>query len=271
MRIVVTDTRRAVYEALLTTLGSLTIPVHQKVVIEIHNKPVDFFDLPSDSPHKPVTCFVNGGNCLGVMSGKLDASLSQLVPGSDMDVVKVVQRWGSTSRDGRKFLPLFSALMSPCPTQPHKWLCTAPCMFTPGPGDLRDTRNAFHSTHMALSMIRESVRMGVHFDTVVMTGMCTGRGRTNRVTSAHQMMEAFRAVFIDNNLVVDPSMSKHPRLMLNPLYTPQPLTPQNEPFQTLKQYRTAGGTLEHKLPPPHNSRMFRSGGSQEKSQFANLK
>lgn len=46
MRIVVTDTRRAVYEALLTTLGSLTIPVHQKVVIEIHNKPVDFLTSP---------------------------------------------------------------------------------------------------------------------------------------------------------------------------------------------------------------------------------
>ncbi len=113
--------------------------------------------------------------------------------------------------------------------------------------------------------------MGVPIDTVVMTGMCTGRGRTNRVTSAHQMMEAFRAVFLDNNVVVDPSMSKHPRLMLSPLYTPQPLTPPNEPFQPRKQYRTAGGTLEHKLPPPHDSRMFRSGGSQEKSSFANLK
>jgi len=259
MKFIVTDTRRAVYEALVATLGTLNVP---DVEVEIHNSPVARFDSKG-------VCFVNGGNSLGVMSGKLDSELSRLVPEAEMDVVKVIKRWGSTSRDGHKYLPLFSALMSASRDR-TRWLCTAPCMFTPGPGDFRNTRNSFHSTHTALSLIRESLRAGCPINTVVMTGMCTGRGRTNRMEAAKQMMEAFRLVFVDNKLATDPAMASHPRLLLNPLYTLQPLTPANEPFQTLHQYRTAGGAMEHKLPPPHDAPVIRSGGSKERSQFMTL-
>ena len=263
VKFIVTDTRKAVFEALVATLGHLSIPVHRNVEVEILNKPVESFDGEG-------VCFVNGGNSVGVMEGALDAVVGALVPGSHADVLSVVDAWGDTARDGQKHLPLFSALLSPSHDR-TRWLCTSPCMLTPGPGDLRETRNAFHSTHVALSLILNALRAGVGIRTVVMTGMCTGRGRTNRLTSAQEMMDAFRAVFVDDNVVVDPSILKHPRLMLNPMYTTQPITPQNEPFQPLQQHVTRDGTWKFQLPTTATPHHVRSGGSEGSSPFLNIR
>jgi hypothetical protein len=263
MKIIVTDTRKAVFQALGETLGHLTIPRHRNIDVQILNESVESFDSEG-------VCFVNGGNSLGVMEGRLDSVVRELVPGSHADVCSVVEAWGNTARDGQKHLPLFSALLSPSHDR-TRWLCSSPCMLTPGPGDLRETRNAFHSTHVALSLILNAVRAGVGIHTVVMTGMCTGRGRTNRLTAAHQMMDAFRAVFVDDNVVVDPSIIKHPRLMMNPLYTTQPITTQNEPFQPLQQHVTMDGTWEFNLPTTSTPSHVRSGGSEGPSPFGNLR
>lgn len=260
MKFIVTDTRMAVVTALRKTLDHLQIAPVLDVEIEIHHGPVDVWDAPG-------VCFVNGGNSVGCMDGKLDTSLKQLVPGADQDVLRVIQNLGDVARDGTKHLPMFSALISP---GGGRFLLTSPCTYLPGPGDMRGTRNAFHSTHVALSHIREAVRAGLKIHRVVMTGMCTGRGRTNRDDSAQQMTDAFRAVFIDNNLIVDPAQSSHPRLMRNPLYTVQPVREENAPFQPLCAHITADGKREDRSPPVVPPKQFRSGGSQERSPFINI-
>jgi hypothetical protein len=261
MKIIVTDTRKAVVEALGSTLAHLRIPVHRDVQVQISNQSVQVFDGEG-------VCFVNGGNAMGVMQGQLDSVLAELVPGAREDVGKVVEKWGDTARNGQKHLPLFSALMS-ASHDGTRWLCTSPCMLAPGPGDLRNTRNAFHSTHAALSLVVDAVRAGVGIHTVVMTGMCTGRGRTNRVVSAQQMMDAFRAVFVDDNIVTDVNIRKHPRLLLNPMYTTQPVTKENEPFQHLRAHVDSEGVWTHELPTTLTPNHIRSGGSQEVSPFLN--
>lgn len=263
MKIIVTDTRKAVFEALGSTLAHLRTPIHRNIEIQICNQSVEVFDGEG-------VCFVNGGNAMGVMQGKLDSVLADLVPGAREDVEKVVEKWGDTARNGQKHLPLFSALMS-ASRDGTRWLCTSPCMLAPGPGDLRDTRNAFHSTHVALSLVVGAMRAGVGIHTVVMTGMCTGRGRTNRVTSAQQMMDAFRAVFVDDNIVTDACILKHPRLLLNPLYTTQPVTTENEPFQHLKARVDRDGVWVYELPTTLTPDHVRSGGSQDASPFLNSK
>ena len=260
MQIIVTDTRSAVVTALRKTLDHLQIAPALHAHIEIHHGSVEAWDGPG-------TCFVNGGNSLGGMDGQLDACLKALVPGAEEDVLGVVRRLGDVARDGTRHLPMFSALLSPS-TDRSRYLLTTPCTYLPGPGNMRGTRNAFHATHVALSLLREATRAGLKITRVVMTGMCTGRGRMNRDEAAAQMTDAFRAAFIDDNLIVDPKQSKHPRLMRNPLYTVQPSG--NDAFQPLHAHITARGTREFRAPPlvPNH---VRSGGSEERSPFINLR
>jgi len=91
-----------------------------------------------------------------------------------------------------------------------------------GRANYRGTRNAFHATHAALSMVISANRAGMGIWRVVMPGVCTGHNRMIRGEAATQMGEAFRAVFLDNTLMVDPTQAAHPRLMLLPLYDHQP-------------------------------------------------
>lgn len=263
MQVIVTDTRMAVVSALRKTLDHLQIAPALQVSIEVHHGPVEVWDAPG-------VCFVNGGNSVGVMDGQLDTCLKRLVPGAEQDVVGVIRKFGDVARDGTRHLPMFSALLSPS-VDNTRFLLTSPCTYLPGPGDMRGTRNAFHSTHVALSMVREAARSGVKIHRVVMTGMCTGRGRTNRDESAKQMTDAFRAVFIDNNMVVDAEQAKHPRLMRNPLYPVQPVREEHDVFQPLHAHITASGEWEMRAPPVVPPKQIRSGGSQEQSPFINLK
>lgn len=263
MELILSDTRPAVVRALRATVGHLQIPDARRVVIRIDDLPVSRWDDEG-------VCFVNGGNALGTMRGQLDRELSRLVPGAEADVEKVVQMYGETSRSGVKHLPLFSALLSPSSPR-SRWLLTAPCMYVSESRELRGTRNAFHATHTALSLIQEANRAGARIRRVVMTGICTGKGRMNRDDAASQMADAFRAVFIDDNMVVDPKQAQHPRLMLNPQYTVQPTLKAHDPFQPHTAYVTANGTRELVPPPPIPVRTFRSGGSEEPSHFINSK
>jgi len=260
MKIVVADTRLAVVTALRRSLDHLQYSPSLHVDVDIQHAPVQQFDAPG-------VCFVNAGNAVGCMDGALDTCLRQLVPGAAEDVARVIERWGDTARDGTRHLPLFSALLS---ASADRFLLTSPCMYVGGPGDMRGTRNAFHATHVALSHLREAMRAGLKISSVVMTGVCTGRGRMNRDEAARQMTEAFRAVFIDNNLVVDTELRRHPRLMRNPLYTVQPVRPEHAPFQPLRAHITGGGTRELRPPPAVPEKQVRSGGSEERSPFINL-
>ena len=260
MLIVVTDTRAAVVDALMKTLDHLQIPPGQHVEITIHRGPVDAWDGPG-------TCYIHGGNAVGSMDGKLDTCLQRLVPGCQEDVRNVINKWGHTARDGTRHLPLFSSLLS---SGNGRYLITSPCMYLPGPGNQRGTRNAFHATHTALSMVRVAMRAGIPIKTVVITGMCSGRGRMNRDEVASQMTDAFRAVFIDDNLVVDPNQASHKRLMMNPLYTVQPVCPEVEPFQPLEAHITASGTRVLRQPPANPPKKIRSGGSENKTEFKHM-
>jgi O-acetyl-ADP-ribose deacetylase (regulator of RNase III) len=219
--IVIADTRPAVIHALKQTLGTFADhfrPDHVRVVI--HHGRVEDWDEEG-------VCFVNPGNALGEMTGALDRALLGMLPGVDADVRAIVNQWGKSARDGTRHLPLFSAVLS---RANNRWLITAPCMFVAGPQEFRDTRNAFHATHAALSMLVSANRAGMGIHRVVMPGVCTGHGRMNRANAARQMAEAFRAVFMDHNIAFDPQQAQHPRLMLLPRYERQPVVPAHAPF-----------------------------------------
>lgn len=265
MEIIITDTRRAVFTALQAMFANFQIPASRQVTIRVVHGDVAAWDAPN-------TCFVNGGNCVGDMSGKLDATLLRLVPGAEADVALALSAHGDVSHHGAaRHFPLFSALMSP--GEDSRWLLTAPCMYVGGPRDLRGTRNAFHATHTALSQLYTALRSGVVLHRVVMTGMCSGHGRTNREVMAKQMLEAFRLVFVSDRMVVDATQAAHPRLMLNRQYSVQPVCGAHADFQPRNRIEvSAGGEHSRRdvcaqdFEPP----AVRSGGSQEPSPFANV-
>ena len=207
--IVIADTRAAVIRNLQDTLGTFA---HQfradRVRVHIYHGRVEDWDEQG-------VCHVNPGNCAGVMRGALDRALLALMPGVDKDVDAMVTTWGTAVAGGdRKQLPLFSALLTRSTN--HRWLLTSTTMIHPGPANHRGTRNAFHATHAALSMLTEANRAGMGIQRVVMPGVCTGHGRMNRADAARQMADAFRAVFCDDNIRADPTQAAHPRLMIDP-------------------------------------------------------
>lgn len=265
MEIVITDTRAAVVNALRKMFTNFQIPVARKVSVRVEHGDVCVWD------DGPGVCFVNGGNCVGDMSGKLDRAVLKLVPGAAKDVADAVVTHGDVTRQGVHYLPLFSALLSP--GDGGRWLLTVPCMYVGGPRDMRATRNAFHATHIALSQVYQALRAGVVLRRVVMTGMCSGHGRTNRDDMALQMLEAFRAVLVDDNMVVDPAQATHPRLMVNRQYTVQPICEAHTDFQPTNNINVSvGGEHSHRAvtTSDFNPRVIRSGGSEEKSPFLNI-
>lgn len=213
VEIVVADTRAAVVRALQSTLGTFASQFRpDQVVVSIQHASVQ--DLDEEG-----VCFVNPGNCVGNMRGALDRALVALLPGVEDDVRNMINTWGHVGREGMRHLPLFSALLS---YSNNRWMITAPCVFAPGPRNYRGTRNAFHATHAALSMLISANRAGMKIRRVVMPGVCTGHGRMNRVEAATQMADAFRAVFLNNHIMNDPTQNNHLRLMLFPNYDKQP-------------------------------------------------
>lgn len=257
MELVVTDTREAVVRHLRTTLGTLQIPASHGVTVRVEDGCVSRWDAPG-------VCYVNGGNTVGVMAGRLDTKLLELVPGCEPDVAQTIKTQGIRARDGTHHLPLFSALLSRSP-QNSKWLLNSPCMYLPGHHSARGTRNAFHATHTALSMVVTANRAGMNIRRVVMAGMCTGHGRMNRLEAARQMMDAVRAVFVDKRLVEDGTQAQHPRLLCNPQYSVQDKCVDHEPFQPMVAYILADGSCE--VREPEVVKTFRSGGSEEPSPF----
>jgi O-acetyl-ADP-ribose deacetylase (regulator of RNase III) len=210
LTIVIADTRSVVVRHLEATLGTFASQFRaDQVQVQISNSPVQDWDEEG-------VCYVNPGNAAGVMSGRLDTALSSLMPDLSQDVAAMTRAWGKRAPDGTPHLPLFAALLSRCN---KRWCITSPAVFLPGPtGHYRDTRNAFHATHAALSLLISANRAGMGIDRVVMPGVCTAHGRMNRAEAARQMADAFRAVFIDNNIITDPTQAAHPRLLLAPHY-----------------------------------------------------
>jgi len=263
MEIIITDTRLAVVDALQKMFSNFQIPASRRVTIRVEHGDVCVWDARN-------TCFVNAGNCVGDMSGKLDTVLLGLVPGAEKDVLRALSVHGDVSRGGVRHFPLFSALMSPGTN--GRWLLTAPCMYVGGPLDLRGTRNAFHATHTALSHLYQALRSGVVLDRVVMTGTCSGHGRMNRDVMAKQMFEAFRSVLVNDNMVFDPTQAAHPRLMLNRQYTVQPVFDVHADFQPRNRIEVdSRGQHSHRgvSAQDFNPAVVRSGGSEEKSPFVN--
>ncbi len=212
MQIVVCDTRLAVVRNLRNTLGTLIDQFPKHFSVHIHHGRVEDWDEPG-------VCYVNGGNTVGDMRGALDAVIERLMPGVGDDVRAMATEHGTRDRDGRPILPLFSAMLS---RVNDRWLITAPCTHVAGPKNFRGTRNSFHSTRIALSMLISARRAGMDISKVVMSGMCTGHGRLSRKEAAAQMTDAFRAVFMDDNMAIDPKQAAHPRLMMVPDYEWQP-------------------------------------------------
>lgn len=207
VHITLVDSCEAVVRHIQTTFATFLSQLRPDVVhVDIQHGRVEDFDGAG-------VCFVNPGNCRGRMTGTLDRILLALMPDVEDDVQAVIQAYGDVApHTGERHLPMFSALMSRSRT--GRWLLTAPCAESPGPGSCRGTRNAFHSTHLALSMIICANRAGMGIRRVVMPGMGTGQTRMNRAEVARQMCDAFRAVFIDANVVNDPSQAQHPRLLI---------------------------------------------------------
>jgi len=257
MELIVSDTRDVVVRHLRSTLGTLQIPQSHGVTVRVENGCVSQWDMPG-------VCYVNGGNSVGDMNGCLDTKLCELVPGCEPDMAHTIKTFGACARDGTRHLPLFSALLSRSP-QNSKWLLNSPCMYLPGHHSARGTRNAFHATHTALSMVVTANRAGMNIKRIVMAGMCTGHGRMNRREAARQMLDAVRAVFVDKRIVEDVTQTQHPRLLLNPQYSVQSKCADHVPFQPTTTYVYGDGTREER--EPVEEKTFRSGGSQEKSQF----
>jgi len=213
VHIVITETRKSVLDALQRTLGTFVSQFPEsRVRVSFHHGSVKDWDEEG-------VCFVNPGNCVGTMNGELDRVIATLLPGVEKDVNAITETWGTATSDGTRHLPLFSAVLTHLN---NRWCITAPCMSVGGRANYRGTRNAFHATHAALSMVISANRAGMHIWRVVMPGVCTGHARMNRREAATQMGEAFRAVFLNNTLMVDPGQAAHPRLMLLPLYDHQP-------------------------------------------------
>lgn len=256
MHITVVDTRKAVVAALEPMLMSLQLPPARGVTVSVALGDVRGVD-------DPAACFVNAGNAVGDMSGRLDAALAQLVPGAADDVHRAIQAFGDVSRTGKRYLPLFSALMSPA-SEGARWLLTAPCTFTGGAGTIRGTRNAFHATHSALSLLVSANRAGMGINHVVFTGVGTGRGKLNRDEAARQMTDAFRAAFVDNQVVTDSDQSRHPRLLLNRVYSIQPVCRKNDEFQIALRVKGRAGIQERAVEDGdfQKTGWRRSGGSQ---------
>jgi hypothetical protein len=59
--------------------------------------------------------------------------------------------------------------------------------------------------------------------------------------------------------------------MRNPLYTVQPVRREHEAFQPLTPHVTARGTVEFRHPPETPPKQIRSGGSEERGPFKNLR
>lgn len=245
-----TDTRKVVVRHLHETLGTLQLPAG--VTVKVESGCVSQWDAPG-------VCYVNGGNCVGDTSGVLDTKLCELAPGYAEDLARVVKDQGDTARDGTRHLTLFSALL--CRSSNSRWVVHAPCVYLHGQHSARGTRNAFHSTHTALSMLIHANRAGMKINKVIMTGMCTGHGRMNRREAALQMTDAFRLALINKRLVTDPGQAKHPRLLLNPQYSIQTRCEDHTPFQPLVTYINADGTKEARVPSVIKT--FRSGGSED--------
>lgn len=258
VQVVISDTRKAVVRNLEQTLGTFASQFRpDRVKVYIHHGSIEDWDEPG-------VCFINAGNALGHMTGALDRTLLRLMPDVDRDVHAMIQLWGSTARDGTRHLPLFSAMLSHAN---NRWLITSPCMFVAGPQDFRGTRNAFHATHAALSMLVSANRAGMGIRRVVMTGVCTGHGRMNRDDAAKQMADAFRAVFLNDLLDIDLHQALHPRLMLLPRYEYQPVVPAHDRFLPREMWVNRDGT--HELHPPAKTQPVqkRSGGSQDAHPF----
>jgi hypothetical protein len=214
MQIIIVDTREAIIRQLRQTLGTFVQHLRpDRVSVEIHHGNVQDWDAEG-------VCFINPGNCAGIMTGALDRVLVSLMPGVHADVQAMMQAHGDVDTDGSRYLPMFSALLSR--SDNGRWLLTAPCMWSPGVVSYRGTRHAFHSTHLALSMLICANRAGMNIRRVIMPGMCTGHGRLNRADAAHQMSDAFRAVFIDGNIVSDGTQTLHPRLLISRHYYSRP-------------------------------------------------
>jgi O-acetyl-ADP-ribose deacetylase (regulator of RNase III) len=253
--IVVVDSRAAVVRNLEVTLGTFVSQFRpDQVKVHIRKGRIEDWDEEG-------VCFVNPGNSLGVMDGALDSSLTALMPGVENDVNAMIQTFGDVAANGDRYLPLFSSLLSR--SSNNRWLITSPCMFLPGPIDYRSTRNAFHATHAALSMLIWANRAGMGIRKLIMPGVCTGHGRMNRAQAASQMADAFRAVFIDNKIIDDPTQALHPRLLLAPSYEYQPFSPEHEPFLPYVPWVDANGKRELRPPPNEPPSHQRSGGSQD--------
>ncbi len=261
LHITIADTRLAVVRNLRYALESLVPLLRGRVQIDIVHGSVTECDAPG-------VCYVNGGNAYGIMRGKLDATLLRLMPRVDEDVRAMIAAWGATARDNTKHLPLFSAVLS---RANQRWLITAPCMYHPGPQNFRGTRNAFHATRTALAMLISANRAGMDIKRVVMSGMCTGHGRMNRRDAAAQMADAFRAVFVDDNMPLDPSQAQHPRMIIDSHHAQhQPVVEKHDVFIPRTVYMDARGTRHLRAPEPETLKTQRSGGSQEASPFINL-
>ena len=211
LEIVCVDKRAAVVRHLKESLGG-TLCRRDVVTCTVHQGQIEDWDEDG-------VCFINPCNARGIMTGALDRTLLKLMPGLDTDVDAMRRTWGVTAPDGSRHFPLFSALLTRTPN--NRWCISSPCTYDTGGARecLRGTRHAFLATHAALSMVIAANRAGMGLRKIVLPGVCTGHGQMNRADAAHQMNDAFRAVFIDGNIARDPNQSLHPRLMMMPSYT----------------------------------------------------
>lgn len=136
------------------------------------------------------TAFVSPANCLGFMDGGIDYIYSRkMFPACEQKVKEKIKFIGITTRLGRPYLPIGSALC--VSVGETTGLFCAPTMFLPH--DVSETRNAYLSFLAALVLFRKMTK----YETLVVTSHCCGYGKMSEVNSARQMRDAWD-IFMQN-------------------------------------------------------------------------
>ena len=130
--------------------------------------------------HHDKTAFVSWLNSYLFMDGGIDRVYSQkMFPGVEDSFREAVRRVGRTSKVGRTFLPIGSAVMSQ--VLPTTYLIGAPTMLMPQ--NVSDTRNAYWAT---LAVLYLAERAG-STETIVFPPPACGWGKMLPRDSAHQV------------------------------------------------------------------------------------
>lgn len=182
LEIFVCDTRPAVASALEKALASFP---------QVHVRCGDVKDFDQTG-----VCFVNPVSVSdGWTQGSLDATLAHL----GNSAVQTVPLRGALldTWEGGRFCITFA-------------YCAVRKAVQPG--------DVYLGTRVLLSMAVDAVRRGVGVHTLVMTGVGTGRGVSNRDRVVKEIKAAFQTVLVDKNLVIDPHQARHPDLLQDPVH-----------------------------------------------------